>query len=86
MTVLPAGWGERSQGVGSVPGVPTKAITAGHAESLSRRLLAASPLQIQAAQSVALDTSALIQAPDGYTPPSPTPRGCRIQFRRKGHE
>src|ERR1039458_227485 len=37
----------------------TRAITPRLAESLSRRLLAASQLQIQAAQSVALDASAL---------------------------
>jgi hypothetical protein len=39
--------------------MPTKAITPRFAESLNRRLLAASQLQIQAARSVALDTSAL---------------------------
>jgi hypothetical protein len=37
----------------------TRGITATLAESLNRRLLAASQLQIQAARSVALDTSAL---------------------------
>jgi len=39
--------------------MPTKAITPTLAESLNRRLLAASQLQTQAARSVALDASAL---------------------------